>query len=279
MVGMHVLSFVIVATRAFVRIVLKHRVRDARVRKRRREEYARRGLHHSLPEHRLFRAIERQTSSTRVAKTQISRNVCPFPVSRDDDFFTFCVASFREEKKIREESIARDIARSRKIDGKMHPTGRYEARCTSQNLRCPFYERSRVSVPLSASLSRVPSQALNHCFFALYIFFLFSPFFVSLLSFACIRTTQFRARRSCKKRRRTSKKNRDPRFARRGSVLFERSCLWRCDECAAFTSHFELEKMQDLPLSFCFRRSSHFCISRPNAFRPQSHSRDPSFAE
>ena len=40
-----------------------------------------------------------------------------------------------------------------------------------------------------------------------------------------------------------------------------------------------IEKMQDLPLSFCFRRSSHFCISRPNAFRPQSHSRDPSFAE
>ena len=180
MVGMHVLSFVIVATRAFVRIVLKHRVRDARVRKRRREEYARRGLHHSLPEHRLFRSIERQTSSTRVAKTQISRNVCPFPVSRDDDFFTFCVASFREEKKIREESIARDIARSRKIDGKMHPTGRYEARCTSQNLRCPFYERSRVSVPLSASLSRVPSQALNHCFFAR-IFFLFSPFFLTFV--------------------------------------------------------------------------------------------------
>ena len=176
--GMHVLSFVVVATRAFVRIVLKHRVRDARVRKRRREEYARRGLHHSLPEHRLFRSIERQTSSTRVAKTQISRNVCPFPVSRDDDFFTFCVASFREEKKIREESIARDIARSRKIDGKMHPTGRYEARCTSQNLRCPFYERSRVSVPLSASLSRVPSQALNHCFFAR-IFFFFSLLFLS----------------------------------------------------------------------------------------------------
>lgn len=176
MVGMHVLSFVVVATRAFVRIVLKHRVRDARVRKRRREEYARRGLHHSLPEHRLFRSIERKTSSTRVAKTQISRNVCPFPVSRDDDFFTFCVASFREEKKIREESIARDIARSRKIDGKMHPTGRYEARCTSQNLRCPFYERSRVSVPLSASLSRVPSQALNHCFFAR-IFFSFLSFF------------------------------------------------------------------------------------------------------
>ena len=174
--GMHVLSFVVVATRAFVRIVLKHRVRDARVRKRRREEYARRGLHHSLPEHRLYRSIERQTSSTRVAKTQISRNVCPFPVSRDDDFFTFCVASFREEKKIREESIARDIARSRKIDGKMHPTGRYEARCTSQNLRCPFYERSRVSVPLSASLSRVPSQALNHCFFAR-IFFSFLSFF------------------------------------------------------------------------------------------------------
>ena len=58
----------------------------------------------------------------------------------------------------------------------MHRTGRYEARCTSQNLRCPFYERSRISVPLSASLSRVPSQALNHCFFAR-IFFSFLSFF------------------------------------------------------------------------------------------------------
>lgn len=134
--------------------------------------------------------------------------------------------------------------------------------------------RASLRVTFSSTFS-----SLKPLFFCSYFFFLFSPFFVSLLSFACIRTTQFRARRSCKKRRRTSKKNRDPRFARRGSVLFERSCLWRCDECAAFTSHFELEKMQDLPLSFCFRRSSHFCISRPNAFRPQSHSRDPSFAE
>ena len=62
----------------------------------------------------------------------------------------------------------------------MHRTGRYEARCTSQNLRCPFYERSRISVPLSASLSRVPSQALNHCFLLVF-FFLFSPFFLTFV--------------------------------------------------------------------------------------------------
>ena len=277
--GMHVLSFVVVATRAFVRIVLKHRVRDARVRKRRREEYARRGLHHSLPEHRLFRSIERQTSSTRVAKTQISRNVCPFPVSRDDDFFTFCVASFREEKKIREESIARDIARSRKIDGKMHPTGRYEARCTSQNLRCPFYERSRVSVPLSASLSRVPSQALNHCFFAR-IFFFFSLLF--LFHFCLSRAFErhnfervVRARSEGEPQKKTAIHG-----SRDAEVCYSNDHVSGGATSAPHLLRISsIEKMQDLPLSFCFRRSSHFCISRPNAFRPQSHSRDPSFAE
>ena len=124
--------------------------------------------------------------------------------------------------------------------------------------------RASLRVTFSSTFS-----SLKPLFFAR-IFF--SLLFFSLLSFACIRTTQFRARRSCKKRRRTSKKNRDPRFTRRGSVLFERSCLWRCDECAAFTSHFELEKMQDLPLSFCFRRSSHFCISRRTHFaRNRTH--------
>ena len=160
----------------------------------------------------------------------------------------------------------------------MHPTGRYEARCTSQNLRCPFYERSRVSVPLSASLSRVPSQALNHCFFAR-IFFSFLSFFCFTFVFRVHSNDTISSASFVQEAKENLKKNRDPRFARRGSVLFERSCLWRCDECAAFTSRFEVEKMQDLPLSFCFRRSSHFCISRPNAFRPQSHSRDPSFAE
>ena len=100
-------------------------------------------------------------------------------------------------------------------------------------LRAFAHLRASLRVTFSSTFS-----SLKPLFFCSYFFF-FSLLFFSLLSFACIRTTQFRARRSCKKRRRTSKKNRDPRFARRGSVLFERSCLWRCDECAAFTSHFE----------------------------------------
>ena len=169
--GMHVLSFVVVATRAFVRIVLKHRVRDARVRKRRREEYARRGLHHSLPEHRLFRSIERQTSSTRVAKTQISRNVCPFPVSRDDDFFTFCVASFREEKKnTRRVHRARHraIAQNRR---KNAPNGSLRSSMHVAEPSLPFlraFARLRASLRVTFSST---FSSLKPLFFCSYFFF------------------------------------------------------------------------------------------------------------
>ena len=152
----------------------------------------------------------------------------------------------------------------------MHRTGRYEARCTSQNLRCPFYERLRISVPLSASLSRVPSQALNHCF--LLVFFFFSLLFFSLLSFACIRTTQFRARRSCKKRRRTSKKT-AIHGSRDAEVCYSNDHVSGGATSAPHLLRISsIEKMQDLPLSFCFRRSSHFCISRRTHFaRNRTH--------
>ena len=149
--GMHVLSFVVVATRAFVRIVLKHRVRDARVRKRRREEYARRGLHHSLPEHRLFRSIERKTSSTRVAKTQISRKLCPFPVSRDDDFFAFFVASFREEKKY-DNSPSRATSRDR---------AKSTEKCTEQ-VATKLDARRRTFVALFTSVRASPCLSPRH---------------------------------------------------------------------------------------------------------------------
>ena len=177
--GMHVLSFVVVATRAFVRIVLKHRVRDARVRKRRREEYARRGLHHSLPEHRLFRSIERQTSSTRVAKTQISRNVCPFPVSRDDDFFTFCVASFREEKKnTRRVHRARHraIAQNRR---KNAPNGSLRSSMHVAEPSLPFlraFARLRASLRVTFSSTFSSLKPLFFC----------SVYFFSFLSFFCL---------------------------------------------------------------------------------------------
>ena len=149
--GMHVLPFVLLATRAFVRIVPKHCVRDARVRKRRREEHTRRALHHSLPKHRLFRSTERKTSSTRVAKTQISRKRCPFPVSRDDDFFVFFVASFREEKKY-DNSPSRATSRDR---------AKSTEKCTEQ-VATKLDARRRTFVALFTSVRASPCLSPRH---------------------------------------------------------------------------------------------------------------------
>ena len=249
--------------------VPKHRVRDARVRKRRREEHTRRALHHSLSEHRLFRSIERKTSSTRVAKSQTSRKRCPFPVSRDDDFSHSLLRLFEKKKNTitvhcaRHRAIAqnrRKNAPNRSLRSSMHV-----AESSLPFLRAFAHLRASLRVTFSSTFS-----SLKPLFFAR-IFFLFSPFF-SLLSFACAFERHNFERVVRARSEGEPQKNRDPRFARRGSVLFERSCLWRCDECAAFTSHFEhREKMQDLPLSFCFRRSSHLFRAERISLRNRTH--------
>ena len=141
----------IIGNTCVVSFVPKHRVRDARVRKRRREEHTRRALHHSLPEHRLFRSIERQTSSTRVAKTQISRKRCPFPVSRDVDFFAFFVASFREEKKY-DNSPSRATSRDR---------AKSTEKCTEQ-VATKLDARRRIFVALFTSVRASPCLSPRH---------------------------------------------------------------------------------------------------------------------
>ena len=153
----------------------------------------------------------------------------------------------------------------------MHRTGRYEARCTSQNLRCPFYERSRISVPLSASLSRVPSQALNHCFFAR-IFFSFLSFFSHFCLSRAFERHNFervvRARSEGEPQKKTAIHG-----SRDAEVCYSNDHVSGGATSAPHLLRISsIEKMQDLPLSFCFRRSSHFCISRRTHFaRNRTH--------
>ena len=153
----------------------------------------------------------------------------------------------------------------------MHRTGRYEARCTSQNLRCPFYEHSRISVPLSASLSRVPSQALNHCFFAR-IFFSFLSFFSHFCLSRAFERHNFervvRARSEGEPKKKTAIHG-----SRDAEVCYSNDHVSGGATSAPHLLRISsIEKMQDLPLSFCFRWSSHFCISRRTHFaRNRTH--------
>ena len=99
-------------------------------------------------------------------------------------------------------------------------------------LRAFAHLRASLRVTFSSTFS-----SLKPLFFAR-IFFLFSPFFLTFV-FRVHSNDTISSASFVQEAKENLKKNRDPRFTRRGSVLFERSCLWRCDECAAFTSHFE----------------------------------------
>ena len=133
-------------------------------------------------------------------------------------------------------------------------------------LRAFAHLRASLRVTFSSTFS-----SLKPLFFCSYFFF-FSLLFFSLLSFACIRTTQFRARRSCKKRRRTSKKT-AIHGSRDAEVCYSNDHVSGGATSAPHLLRISsIEKMQDLPLSFCFRRSSHFCISRRTHFaRNRTH--------
>ena len=100
-------------------------------------------------------------------------------------------------------------------------------------LRAFAHLRASLRVTFSSTFS-----SLKPLFFCSYFFFFSLLFFLTFV-FRVHSNDTISSASFVQEAKENLKKNRDPRFTRRGSVLFERSCLWRCDECAAFTSHFE----------------------------------------
>ena len=223
--GMHVLSFVVGGNTC----VRTHRPKTSRERRARSKTSARRIRATRTPSfvtRASFISIHRTSNivNARRQKRKSLETFAPFPVSRDD-FFLHSVLRLFEKKKYERKSIARDIARDRAKSTEKCPTGRCRSSMHVAEPSLPFLQAYARLRPLSASLSRVPSQALNHCFFARIFFSFLSFLFHFCLSRAsndAISSASF-----VQEAKENLKKNRDPRFARRGSVLFERSCLWR----------------------------------------------------